>query len=117
MTVSAASVLLTLESRRRREQARAQERAESLLRRLPEAVLLLTERHGASRAWLFGSLATGGFRLESDVDLAVEGLPAGALFPAAADLMALLEADVDLVRIEEATESLRSRILAEGRPL
>jgi len=75
------------------------------------------DQHGARRVWLFGSLAAGEPTSESDVDLAVEGLAAGAYFPALADLMAVFRGPVDLVRLEDASESLRERVFAEGREL
>jgi predicted nucleotidyltransferase len=78
---------------------------------------LLLEGHGVRRVWLFGSLVVGEPTLESDVDLAVEGLASSAYFSALADLMALFKGPVDLLRLEEASESLRQRVLSEGREL
>lgn len=72
------------------------------------------DSHGARRVWLFGSLVAGSPTAHSDVDLAVEGLSSNAYFGALADLMELFHGRVDLVRWEEAPESLRARILAEG---
>lgn len=54
---------------------------------------------------------------ESDVDLAVEGLDGSRYFHALADLMQIFRGPVDLVRMEEATDSLRDRVTAEGREL
>jgi hypothetical protein len=48
------------------------------------------------------------------VDLAVEGLPSCAYFAALAALMELFGGPVDRVRMEEAVESLRQRVLKEG---
>jgi hypothetical protein len=44
-------------------------------------------------------------------------VPRSLYFAALADLMTLFGAAVDLVRLEEAPESLRGRILAEGEVL
>jgi predicted nucleotidyltransferase len=66
---------------------------------------------------LFGSLAAGGTSSESDLDLAVRGLPAERYFEALADLMELIGAPIDLVRLEAAVDSLRDRIEAEGERL
>lgn len=74
-------------------------------------------RLGASEVWLFGSLATGTCTAGSDVDLAVVGLPRAAYFDALAELMASVQAPVDLVRLEDAPRSLVARVHAEGRRL
>ncbi|HEX6203559.1 MAG TPA: nucleotidyltransferase domain-containing protein [Thermoanaerobaculia bacterium] len=76
--------LRRLEAERR---GRGELRAERLRSRLEGAVRLLRERYGISEARLFGSLVAGD----------VSG-----------------QSDVDLVRIEEASASLRERIDAEG---
>lgn len=73
--------------------------------------------NGASEVILFGSLATGDVRETSDVDLAVRGLPANRYFAMAGALMAHFVAPVDLVRLEDAPQSLCDRIAQEGRPL
>jgi len=104
---------------RQREEARrraAAARARALGERLPEARRIL-EARGATRIWLFGSLAGRSFAMESDVDLAVEGLARADYFDVVAELRALLGCPVDLVRIEEAVPSLAERIIAEGRLL
>jgi predicted nucleotidyltransferase len=105
---------------RRREAQRAERaahRAGRLMARLPNARRLLLDEYGASSVWLFGSLATGDGREDSDVDLAVEGLSAASYFHALSDLMAIFGGAVDLVRLEEAPAGLRERILTDGRPL
>jgi predicted nucleotidyltransferase len=95
----------------------AQARAGSLRARLGEVARLLVER-GARRIWLFGSLLPGGLPHQtSDVDLAVEGLPAAGLMRTLLDVEDLMEAEVDLVRLEEAGPGLRERILAEGQEI
>jgi predicted nucleotidyltransferase len=63
---------------------------------------------------LFGSLAAGRCAPGSDIDLAVEGLAPERYFDALADLMALFEAPVDLVRTEDAAPSLAARLEAEA---
>jgi predicted nucleotidyltransferase len=96
---------------------RGRERAARLVAKVMEARAVLVGRHGAQRAWLFGSLALGEPTPLSDVDLAVEGLPSSAYFQALADLMTLFGGPVDLVRLEQAPASLRERVLSEGREL
>ena len=84
--------------------------------RLPEARAAL-ERAGATEIWLFGSLASGAVRETSDVDLATNGLRRERFFDALAELMELFAGPVDLVRLEDAPESLRRRVMEEGRRL
>lgn len=69
---------------------------------------------GASRVYLFGSLAWGRVHARTDIDLAVEGIAPGHLSDFAAEALMQLDADVDVVPLERASESLRERILQEG---
>ncbi len=86
---------------------------------------ILVERYGARRVWLFGSLLPGHvLHRESDIDLAVEGLPSNQYFPALARLWDVL-ADancelpfaLDLVPLEDAQPSLVNFIHTEGKLL
>jgi len=92
-------------------------RARRLRGRLPAAVALLRGRYGAKRVVLFGSLAAGTCRAESDVDLAVSALGSEHYFRALGELMEVFGAPVDLVELESAPPSLVERIEAEGEPL
>ena len=89
---------------------------EERLQRVRRAASLLRERFGARRVVLFGSLAhRAWFTTDSDVDLAVEGLPPEHYW----DAWRLVEevvADrpVDLVEIESASPSLRHAINQHG---
>jgi predicted nucleotidyltransferase len=107
----------TLRERSAEQQARADLRAQRLRAQLPKAARLLAERYQAKRVVLFGSLAAGTYSEQSDVDLAVEGMPSSTYFSALADLMGIFGGPVDLVRLEEAVPSLRACIEAEGRAL
>jgi predicted nucleotidyltransferase len=86
-------------------------RAERLRAELPRLARVLHER-GARRVVLFGSLAPGGRpHAESDIDLSVEGLETGVFRACAhACLDAVTEAQVDLVRWEDAPPGLRAEI-------
>jgi predicted nucleotidyltransferase len=69
-----------------------------------------------TRMWLFGSAARGGtLDWRSDLDFAVEGLAAPDHVRLLSLLMEGLPRAVDLVRLEEANPTLRSRIHTEGR--
>jgi predicted nucleotidyltransferase len=70
---------------------------------------------GGRQVILFGSLAIGTFRKDSDVDIAVDGLSVDAYFKALGILEEILE-DVtfDLVDIQEALPSVLRKIEREG---
>jgi predicted nucleotidyltransferase len=70
---------------------------------------------GGTRVVLFGSLATGRFRKDSDIDIAVEGLSVDAYFKALGMLEEKLDTvHFDLVDMKEATPSVKKRIQREG---
>ena len=95
----------------------AQARAEGVRARLSLVVSLL-HRKGARGIWLFGSMSSGGHPLgDSDVDLVVEGLPVTGLIRTVLEVEEILGVEVDLIRIEEAGDSLRARVLSEGEEL
>ena len=89
--------------------------ADVLRQAIPAAAAMLRSRFGVTRVLLFGSLVTGDVHAESDIDLAVEGLAPERYFEALGELFRTLPANVDLVRLEEASSSLGDRIAAEGR--
>lgn len=99
--------------RRREAQCRARRlEAWAIVGKLASA---LTSIYGAHRVWVFGSLTTGGFGLDSDIDLAVEGLPRTSLFKAGAAIERLAEKfQVDLIPLEDADPLLRERVIREG---
>lgn len=79
---------------------------------------LLMHRFGARRVILFGSLAgQGTWHRGSDIDLAVEGMPAEEFFlayTACHDLIPSgLGLELDLVPLEDAYPEMRARILGE----
>lgn len=79
---------------------------------------LLIREFGAKRVWLFGSLATGrGFRRNSDIDLAVEGLRPDQFFRAVGRALQLARFPVDLKPFEELPADAQRRILREGKAL
>ena len=67
---------------------------------------------GARRVILFGSVAEHRPHAHSDIDLAVEGLPADRLLIAfaAAERAAGPGVAIDLVRVEEASPGLREAV-------
>jgi len=115
--MSDAAIIARFARGRARERLeRVEARRAALLSAVPALARLLVDR-GARRVWLFGSLAWGRADERSDLDLAVEGLPAEALLEALGALLTAAPCAVDLVRMEEAPGALASRIRAEGRRL
>lgn len=97
----------------RARQARARARADRAAARarahLPDLVHILTARHAATRVILFGSLARGGFRDDSDIDIAVEGVAPGRFFHALADVNHDAPTWVDLKPLEDLDARFRAR--------
>lgn len=84
-----------------------------------ELAHILTEKYGAKRVYLFGSLSNEAesFNENSDIALAAEGLDGSKYFRILAALQDSTEFQVDLVRLECYSEALRESILKEGRLL
>jgi predicted nucleotidyltransferase len=83
-------------------------------------ILALAAARGVSRVRIFGSVARGEDREGSDVDLLVD-VPAGTsllhIVGLRLDIEDALGVKVDLCTERELHPALRSRILAEARPL
>lgn len=62
--------------------------------------------------WVFGSLVWGGLHPDSDLDLAVLGLPPGSLIDTYEALWRIAGEPVDLVALETCVPELRARIVA-----
>lgn len=100
--------------RARDRQAALRRRREEVRSNLPSCVSLLVTRYRATRVVLFGSFAHSGTHEESDVDLGVLGVSERDHLKAAADAEKLLGATVDLIRLEDAPQTLRDRLVDEG---
>jgi uncharacterized protein len=85
-----------------------------------ETVLQIAARHGASNVRLFGSVARGEERPDSDVDLLID-LDAergfGDYLGLAEELEALLHRRVDLLLARSLSPFFRPYIEADARPL
>jgi predicted nucleotidyltransferase len=93
---------------------------EEILREKRNEILEIATRHGASDVRVFGSVARGAARAESDVDLLVRsGTKTSPWFPAGLilDLEELLGRKVDVVTEGGLHWYIRDRILAEAVPL
>ena len=89
------------------------------LQRAKELADILKSEFGATKVALFGSmLSASEIHLSSDIDLAVWDLPSRDYFSALSRLfLRAKEFDIDLVRIEEAPDSLRHYVLKQGAVL
>lgn len=85
-----------------------------------DEVLALALARGASQVRIFGSVARGHDREDSDLDLLID-LPAGTSLLSVVglqfDIEDALGVKVDLCTERELHPELRARILAEARPL
>jgi predicted nucleotidyltransferase len=119
--IDPATIRLYRETARRRGAALARQRTERRARAWDVARAagdLLRERFHARQVWVFGSILQKElFHDHSDVDLVAWGLRQEDILKAVADVTSL-DSDimVDLVVFEDAPESLRETIQAEGRP-
>lgn len=70
-------------------------------RRDVENAVKILEDFGCKEIYIFGSLVDGPVTPESDIDIAVKGIPPGSFFTVLAKLMMQLEHPVDLVNLEK----------------
>ncbi len=75
---------------------------------------ILADEFGAQRVILVGSLATGRFRLDSDIDLVVDGIVGERFFAAVARMQDLSPISVDLLDAETLNPTLQTRVATEG---
>jgi uncharacterized protein len=100
------------QAEREQQQQARQQRGWQVAR---EAAQVLKQEFGARQVWLFGSLLdVQRVRAESDIDLAVEGLPDDRYLQAVVRLLDLSDFSVDLVQIEHARPRIRQVIEQKG---
>jgi predicted nucleotidyltransferase len=85
------------------------------LKRAEEACLYLC-RLGAKESFIFGSVLSGDFRENSDIDLAVSGLPHEHIYKVESKVEEIVGGmHFDLVYLENAPSYLEKRIRAKGK--
>ncbi len=93
---------------------------ELLLREKRQEILRIAARHRARNVRVFGSIARGDARPDSDIDLLVEFAPESDLFDQIAlkrDVEELLQRKVDVVGDDSIYWLLHRRILNEAKQL
>ncbi len=95
-------------------------RVERLLRERREAILQLAAKRGARNVRVFGSVARGEARPDSDVDFLVDMEPGRSLLDLGGllvELEALLGCPVDVVTEKGLKDRIRAQVLEEAVPL
>jgi len=85
-----------------------------------EDILNIAAHHGAHNIRVFGSVARGESRLDSDIDFLVELEPGRSLFDLGGllvDLQTLLGVDVDVVTERGLRPRIRAQITREAIPI
>jgi predicted nucleotidyltransferase len=77
------------------------------LRSSIEAAADILKTFGAAEVYVFGSAAHGTLRAESDVDLAVSGLPPAVFFRAASKVADALGRPADLVDLDDESPAVK----------
>lgn len=83
-------------------------------------ILRIAARHGARNVRVFGSVARGDARSDSDVDILVDMEPGRSLFDLGGllyDLQTLLGVDVDVVTEKGLRPRIRAQVMQEAVPL
>lgn len=91
-----------------------------LLRQHRSEILRVAKAHGARQVRVFGSIARGDARPDSDVDLLVDLEPGRSLLDLVAikqDIEDLLDREVDVVTERAVSPYFRAQVLKEAVPL
>ena len=79
-----------------------------------ESILL---RHGARKIILYGSLARGDYRADSDIDICCEGIPPEHYFRALAECLMATQRRVSVLDFASIQGYFKERLLREGKIL
>lgn len=90
---------------------------ENLIKSNRDEILAIANRHGARKIFIFGSVARGEARPDSDIDFLVEMEPGSSIFDLGGllfDLQQTLGVNVDVVTTEGLRPRLREKVLADA---
>ena len=93
---------------------------QTLLQSRRNDILSIAARYGARNVRVFGSVARGEARPDSDVDILVDMEPGRSLFDLGGllfDLQTLLGVDVDVVTEKGLRQRIRTQVMQEAVPL
>jgi len=79
-----------------------------------ESILL---KLGAAKIILYGSLARGDYKADSDIDICYEGIPDESYFRAVAECLMETQRRVSVLDLKSIRGYLKQRILKEGKLL
>lgn len=99
------------------QQLENQQLAQQARQKLEAVVELLVNEFKAEKIILFGSLVKGDFDRESDIDLAVEGIPTADYFEVLARINSLSDHWIDLKPLEALEPHFLERVLQTGECL
>lgn len=74
----------------------------------------ILKNSGAKEVFIFGSLANGKFNENSDIDIAVKGLPMKDFYKIASVLMFELENEIDLIDLDDKENRFTQMLLKSG---
>ena len=72
---------------------------------------------GARKIILYGSLARGDYKLHSDIDICVEGIPKENYFRAIAECLMEIDRRISVLDFDKLQGYFKERILSEGKIL
>lgn len=72
---------------------------------------------GCSKVWLFGSYAENNARFDSDIDIAISGIPTYFIYKAVAQLPLIVNHPLDIVNFDNLPENFKNNIVSNGRIL